>query len=136
MKINPYLHFAGNCEEAFKFYEKAIGGKIEGFLPFGDDEGPAWKGKVMHGSMQLGDIVLMGTDAPPKFYQKPQGFRVTINVDTNEEAERIYAALSAGGNITVPLDETFFAHRFAMLEDKFGQPWIIHGAPKSMGGNK
>ena len=136
MRINPYLHFTGNCEEAFKFYEKAIGGKIEGFVPFGEHgpEGADWKGKVMHGSMQVGGITLMGTDAPPAFYHKPQGFRVAINVDTAEEAERIFKALSEGGNVTMPIQETFFAQRFGMVDDKFGQPWMVHGAPKNMGG--
>lgn len=134
MKINPYLHFAGNCEEALTFYAKVLNGKVEGFIPFGEHApDPSWKNKVMHGSIQVADIVLMGTDAPQQYYEKPQGFRVTINVDTVAEAERIYKELSEGGSIVSPIQETFFAQRFGMMNDKFGQPWMIHGAPKNMG---
>ncbi len=137
MQIAPHLHFSGNCAEAFKFYEKCLGGHIlfsmtQAQSPMADKATPETRDFIMHIRMQVGDWVLMGADAPPQFYSKPQGFSVTISVDTPEEAERIYKELSEGGSVGMELQETFWAHKFGMVTDRFGTPWMIN-CEKPMG---
>jgi PhnB protein len=131
MKFNPYLLFDGQCEEAFKFYEQTLGGKIESMLthegtPAECDAPPEWGKKILHARMTIGDTVLMASDTPPGHYQKPQGFSVNISVNKPEEAERIYQALAENGSVQMPLQQTFWATRFAMLSDRFGIPWMIN----------
>jgi len=129
MQLNAYLHFNGNCDEAFKFYEQALGGKIEMRSTFGESpmagQMPAMKDKVVHARIRIGDQVLMGSDSPPERFSPPQGFSVSLGAKTPEEAERIFAALSTGGQVHMPMSESFFAHRFGMLVDKFGIPWMV-----------
>ena len=129
MQLNAYLHFNGNCEEAFKFYEQAAGGKIEAKSTFGDTpmaaQMPAMKNKIVHMRLRIGDAILMGSDAPPERFEKPQGFSLSLGAKTNAEAERLFAALGAGGQVHMPMGETFFAQRFGMLVDKFGIPWMV-----------
>lgn len=131
MQLNPYLLSNGNCEEAFKFYEQHLGGKIDtlqthGGSPMEKHVPPEWHDKVLHAHMTVGSTVLMGSDAPPGRYQSPQGFSVSLNVKDASEAERVYAALSANGKITMPIQKTFWAERFAMFIDRFGTPWMIN----------
>lgn len=131
MQLNPYLVFNGQCEEAFKFYEKALGGKITGLMthgnsPMASQVAPEWRDKIMHAHMTVGDDVLMGSDAPPQHFQKPQGFSVSIVVKTAEEAERIFAALSEKASIAMPLQQTFWSPRFGMLTDRYGIPWMVN----------
>jgi PhnB protein len=131
MQVTPYLFFAGNCETAFKFYEKVLGGKILMTMTFGDMPGCAempadTKTKVAHTRMQLGDKLLMGSDAPHGRYEKPAGFHVNIGVNDPAEADRLFAALSEKGAVTMPIQETFWAARFGMLVDQFGTPWMIN----------
>src|SRR5215472_1418504 len=130
MHVNPYLIFHGQCEEAFKLYERVTGGKVVAMLlhegsPAENHVPPEWKKKVMHARLQIGDEFLMGSDAPPDHQQPSQGYSVTLRVDTPEEAERIYHGLSEGGTIRMPLDKTFFAQKFGMFADKFGIPWMV-----------
>jgi PhnB protein len=137
MHLNPYLSYKGDCAAAFKFYETAIGGKINfvmtyGEAPPGSPVPPDMKDKIMHASMTIGETELMGADAPVQFASTPAGFSVSINVKTPEEAEKIFAALSDGGSVKVPIGETFWAQRFAMLIDKFSIPWMIN-CEKPMG---
>ncbi|PWT79261.1 MAG: VOC family protein [Acidobacteria bacterium] len=131
MQLNPYLQFNGQCGDAFKFYEHCLGGKIAFKMTFG--ESPAAKetppdrhNQIMHVSLMVGDKALMGSDAPPEYYEKPQGFSVTLGVDSAAEAERIFSALAEKGTIRMPLSETFWAQRFGMLVDQFGIPWMIN----------
>jgi PhnB protein len=131
MQVNPYLLFTGQCEEAFKFYEKLLGGKIQ--VMMSHEETPAasqvpaeWQKKILHTRMAVGNQVLMGSDAPPGRYQKPQGFSVSVSVDDPTEAERIYHALAEGAKVTMEIQETFWARRFGMLTDRFGIPWMIN----------
>jgi PhnB protein len=129
--LNTYLHFNGNCEEAFKHYEKVLGGKDRmtmtyGEAPPGSQTPPEMAKKIMHTRFQVGGNVLMGSDAPHDRFQKPQGFSVSFNCDTPEDADRIYKELSAGGQIVMPIQETFWAKRFAMFTDKFGTPWMVN----------
>src|SRR5690349_9341960 len=99
---NTYLHFAGNCEEAFKAYEKILGGKIGMTSRFSDappamNSDPAFADKIMHMRMRIGDSTLMGSDAPASRYQKPQGFSVSVSTDDPAQADRIFAGLAEGG---------------------------------------
>ena len=131
MHLNAYLMFKGQCEEAFAFYEKCLGGKIAFKMTYGEtpaakQTAPDWQKKIIHERLVVGDQVLMGSDAPPDRFEKPQGFSVSIGVDTPAEAERIYKALSENGEIHMAIQETFWAQRFAMFVDKFGAPWMIN----------
>lgn len=131
MQLNPYLTFGGQCEAAFKFYERCLGGKIEAMMthegtPMAAHVPEAWRNKIMHARLTVGDTVLMGSDAPPERYQKPQGFTVTLGVDDPAGAERIFKALSENGTVQMPLQETFWALRFGMFTDQFGIPWMIN----------
>jgi PhnB protein len=129
MQLNAYLHFNGNCEEAFRFYEQATGGKIEMKSTFGDTpmaaQMPAMKDKIVHVRIRIGDTILMGSDTPPDRFEKPQGFAMSLAAKTNAEAERLFQALGAGGQVHMPMAPSFFAERFGMLVDKFGIPWMV-----------
>jgi PhnB protein len=131
MQMNPYLFFDGQCEAAFKFYEKALGGKIEAMIPHegtpaAEHVPPEWRSKIMHASMVVGDKTLMGSDAPPDRHDQMKGFYVMLGVDRPAEAERIFNALAAGGTVRMALEKTFWAERFGMVVDKFGTPWMIN----------
>jgi PhnB protein len=131
MQANPYLMFAGQCEAAFTFYAKCLGGKIQAMLPFEGTPAtcsvsPEWGKKIMHACLCLGDGVLMGSDAPPGRQEKPQGFSVSIQVKQPAEAERVFHALAENGTVRMPIQETFWAVRFGMLVDQFGIPWMIN----------
>jgi PhnB protein len=131
MLSNPYLVFNGNCEQAFKFYEKVLGGKITAMLTFG--EAPASeqqelgsRDKIMHARMEFGGNTLMASDSPPSYFEPMKGMSVALHVDTPEEAERVYKAFAEGADVKMPLEETFWATRFGMLTDRFGTPWMIN----------
>lgn len=129
--VAPYLTFNGNCEEAFHFYAQTLGGTIEAIFthegtPMAEHVPKDWLKKIMHVSMTIGGTRLMGSDAPPDQYEKPAGLSVSLSVDTAEEAERIYAALVERGAVIMPIQETFWATRFAMLVDRFLIPWMIN----------
>jgi PhnB protein len=131
MQFNSYLHFNGRCEEAFKFYEKLFGGKIEAIFPHegtpaAEHVPPEWRKKIMHARLSVGDQVLMGSDVPPGHYNAPQGFRVNISVKNPADAERIFKALADKGKVTMPLEKTFWAQRFGMVNDQYGTPWMIN----------
>ena len=133
MHVNAYLHFNGQCEEAFKFYEQALGGRIEALLvhegtPAADCVPADWRKKVMHARLVIGDQALMGCDAPPEHYREPSGFSVSLDVQDPREADRIFHELSNNGAVTMPIQETFWAVRFGMAVDRFGIPWIINCA--------
>lgn len=120
MQLNPYLTFNGQCEAAFKFYEKCLGGKIEAMLthegtPAEQGVPPEWRKKILHARLTVGDQVLMASDAPPDRYEKPQGFSVSLNVNVPADAERIFHALAENGKVQMPLEQTFWAIRFGMV---------------------
>ena len=130
MELNPYLLFNGQCEAAFKFYEKVLRGKIVAMMPHEGTPAashvpPEWLKKIIHARLVVGDKVLMGSDAPPDRYQETKGFSISVGVDTPAEAERIFRALSENGKVQMPMEKTFFAERFGMLADQFGIPWMI-----------
>ena len=131
MQLNPYLLFNGQCEAAFKYYEKVLGGKIEGMSTHAgspaEGQVPAeWRDKVLHAYIRVGDMVLMASDAPPGHYEQPKGFYVSIRIKDIAEAERIFHALAENGTVQMPIAETFFSPRFGMLVDQFGIPWMIN----------
>jgi len=131
MQINPYLNFNGQCEAAFKFYEQVLGGKIAFKMTYGESPiaahaPPGWKDKILHTTLMVGDRVLMGADAPPEHYQRPQGFSVSLGLKNTSEADRIFKALVENGTVIMPIQETFWAARFGMLVDQFGTPWMIN----------
>jgi PhnB protein len=136
MQLNPHLGFNGQCEAAFKFYEKCLRGKIVTLMTFGDspmaEQMPsAWRGKIIHATVAMGDQRLTGGDVPPESYQKPQGFYVLLNVGDAAEADRIFKALAENGVVQMPVQQTFWALRFGMLVDQFGTPWMINcGKPE------
>jgi PhnB protein len=131
MQLNPYLLFNGQCEAAFKFYEKCLGGKIEVMLTHAgtpaEEHVPAeWRDKILHARLVVEDSVLMASDAPPGHYQQPQGFSVSLQLKDPDKAGRIFDALAEGGTVQMPFAETFWAARFGMLKDQFGIPWMIN----------
>ena len=130
MQLNPYLLFNGNCAEAFKFYEKCLGGKIVMMMthegtPAAEQVPANWREKIIHARMTVGDDVLMGSDAPPDRYAPMKGFTVSCAADSPADAERIFKALSEKGAVGMPMQQTFFAVRFGMVVDQFGTPWMI-----------
>ncbi len=131
LQLNPHLTFNGQCEEAFKFYEKCLGGKIVmmmtyGESPIAEQTPPHCRKKIIHATFALGDHVLTGGDAPPERYQKPQGLSVLLHVGASAEADRIFKTLAEKGTVQMPVQETFWALRFGMLVDQFGVPWMIN----------
>jgi PhnB protein len=131
MQINPYLFYNGNCEAAFKFYEKVLGAEIELMLthesaPEGMPIPPEWKQKIMHGRLSIDGAIIMASDAPPGRFHQPQGFSVSLLVENPGEAERRFAALSEGGSVTMAFAKTFFSRGFGMCVDQFGIPWMVN----------
>jgi PhnB protein len=131
MTVNPYLTFNGQCEEAFKFYERVLKGKIEGMhthgnSPMASQVPPDWQDKIMHVTLTVGGTTLMGSDAPPQYYQKPQGFSVSINIADPAEADRVFNELSQNAQVKMPIQKTFWAQRFGMLIDRFDIPWMVN----------
>ena len=135
MKLNPYLLFDGNCEAACKFYEQALGAKMQSLMRYreapkqpgaADCQVPAgFNDKVLHGRIAIGGELVMASDAPPGQYEKPHGIRMTLNFDQPAEADGVFHTLAEGGKVDMPIGKTFFAERFGMLVDKFGIPWMI-----------
>jgi PhnB protein len=128
MKLYTYLNYGGNCQQAFRFYEEQLGGKITMMMthaqgPNPNQVPPDWKDMVLHARMNIGETELLGADIPS--YQPMRSAYLSLIVDSIDEAERIYAALSSGGEIFMPMSETFFAFRFAQLRDRFGTSWMI-----------
>ncbi len=136
MKMSAYLNYGGNCAEAFRFYEQHLGGKITSMMKWSqmpDAEKhtpPGYADAILHARMELGQTVLMASDVPQ--FQPMRSVYLSLSVGSNEEAERIYALLAEGGEVYMKMGETFFAHRFGQLRDRFGTSWmVIH--EKAMG---
>jgi len=134
MKITTYLNFGGNCAEALQFYEKHLGGKVLMMMKHSEVPGmkapPGMEDLVMHARITIANTDIMASDAQPGVFQPMRSAYLALGTDTSEDAERFYAALSEGGEVFMAMQETFFAHRFAMLRDKYGINWmIIHEKP-------
>ena len=128
-----YVNFAGTCAEAFRFYEQHLGGKIEMMMTHGQaphqvQVGPEWMDAVLHARISIGGTELMGADIPTA--EPMRSAYLSLHVSTDAEAERIFSALSEGGKVLMPMQQTFFATRFAQLRDRFGINWmILHERP-------
>ena len=131
MQLNPYLSFNGSCEEAFKFYEQVLNGKILFMQTWGNSPGaemmpPEAQNLIMHATLSIDQGLLMGADAPPNSYAKPAGISISIHVKDKAEGERIFNALAEGGNVGMPFQPTFWAAGFGMCTDRFGIPWMVN----------
>jgi PhnB protein len=139
MKVNTYLNFPGKCEEAMSYYEKHLGAKVVMKSRFSDmaqhgapENLPPGLNRegILHARFVIGDTTVLASDGPPERCQPMRSAYLCLNVDSNEEAERVYKALSEGGEVFMPFGETFFANRFAQFRDKFGVNWmVIHEKP-------
>lgn len=132
MKLAVYVNYPGSCEEAFTFYREHLGATLEGEIRrHGEMPNPnipgEWDDKVLHARMRLGSTVLMGSDVPSA--EAMRSSYLTIFVDAEVEAERIYTALAEGGEVFMELQSTPFANRFAMLRDRFGANWMLLHQP-------
>ncbi len=130
MKLNTYLNYGGTCVEAFRFYEQHLGGKIQMIMTYDQmpdpkQVPPGMDKAVLHARIDLGETALMGADMPPERYQPMRSAYLTLTFDSVEETERIHTLLADGGEIFMPMAETFFAFRFSMLRDRFGTSWML-----------
>lgn len=130
MRLYTYLNYGGNCRQAFEFYVEHLGARLTMLTthreaPDQSQVAAEWKDKVLHARLELGGTTLFGADVPPDRFQPMRSAYLSLMLDSTEEAERIYALLSDGGQIFMPMAETFFAHRFAMLRDRFGTSWML-----------
>ena len=129
----PHVSFKGDCEEAFRFYEQALGGKIQYIsyykdTPMGAQVPAEFGGKVIHATMTLGDQRLMGSDAHGEHYKPIQGVSLTLETTDPAESERLFNALSEGGQVRMPFQKTYWTPGFGMVVDKFGIPWMVNTA--------
>lgn len=126
MKLDIYINYPGHCEEAFRFYEQELNAKINSFS-YHQQVPPnfpkEWKKPVLHATMELGGTLLRGADIPGA--EPMRSAYLTLRLDTEEEAERVYNLLVQGGQVFMKMEKTFFANRFAMLRDKFGTSWML-----------
>ena len=133
MHIQPYLYFDGRCEEAINFYRKALGAEVTFLMRMKESPDPAppgmlpagWEDKVMHAELRVGETTLLFSDGHRQGQPRFEGFSLTLTADDDAQAERWFAALAEGGNVTQPLVTTFFSSRFGMLTDHIGAPWTI-----------
>src|SRR5581483_6455021 len=130
MQVQPYLFFDGRCEEALEFYKKAVGAKVEMLMRWKDNPDknactPGNENKVMHASVKIGDAMVLASDGRCTGHPSFQGFSLTLSAKTEVEADKLFAALSDGGQVQMPLSKTFFSPKFGMTADKFGVSWMV-----------
>jgi PhnB protein len=133
MRLDIYVNYRGTCEEAFRFYEQRLGGKITLLARHRDQPGsgvpPDWRDKILHARIQIGATTLMGADIPQA--EPMRSSYLALSLESEEEAERVYALLIEGGEIFMKMGKTPFANRFAMLRDRFGTSWMLLHEPQS-----
>ena len=131
MKLDIYVNYRGNCEQAFRFYEQHLGGKITGIVRHGEQPNPNvpadWKDKITHARIEIGSTVLMGADIPQS--EPMRSVYLSLSLDSEADADRVYGLLTDGGQIFMKMEQTPFANRFAMLRDKFGTSWMLLHQP-------
>jgi PhnB protein len=131
MKLDVYVNYRGTCEEAFRFYEQHLGGKINDLVRHKDIPNPnipsEWKEKVLHAQIAIAGTILMGADIPNA--DPMRSAYLSLTLDREEDAERVYKLLTDGGEIFMKMEKTHFANRFAMLRDKFGTSWMLLHQP-------
>ena len=130
MQVQPYLFFDGRCDQALEFYKKAIGADVKMLMRWKDSPDPSMctpgnADKVMHAQFQVGETTIMTSDGRNGGAPKFEGFALMIAAKTEAEADKLFGALSDGGQVTMPMAKTFFSPRFGMLADKFGVNWMI-----------
>ena len=135
MQVQSYLFFDGRCEEALEFYKQAIGAEVEMLMRFNEgppaDEGGCAGGemppgeKVMHACFRVGETRIMASDGNCKGQPKFEGVSLALSASDNAEAERLFTALGEGGQVQMPMEETFFSTRFGMVADRFGVSWMV-----------
>jgi PhnB protein len=136
MKLEPYVFFNGRCDEAIAFYKEALGAEVTFLMRTNESPDPippgalpaGFENKVMHATLNIGGSSLMVSDGNSTEPSGFKGFRLSLGVDTTEEAERMFNALLPGGNVIVPLGKTFWSPAFGMLDDKFGMGWMVIAA--------
>ena len=131
MKLSISLAFDGQCEAAFRFYERCFGGTLGMMMTWGEspmagDAPVEWRAKIFHATLAIGDAVLYGGDPLPGAYERPQGFHIQLDLTDPARAETMYAAISANGRVTMPLQTTFWAARCGSVVDRFGVSWTIN----------
>ena len=133
MKLDVYLNYRGNCEQAFRFYEQHLGGRITGIVRHAEQPNPRlpveWREKILHARIEIGATVLMGADIPQS--EPMRSAYLALTLDSEAEAERVYALLTDGGEIFMKMEQTPFANRFAMLRDRFGTSWMLLHQPET-----
>ena len=136
MQMQPYIFLDGRCEEAIEFYKTAIGAEVTAMMRFKDAPKEACEGlppgsgdKVMHSALKVGDNTFMASDGRCTGNPEFKGFALSLMMTENDKAEQIFAALSAGGEVQMPMGKTFFAERFGMVADKFGVSWMVLAGP-------
>lgn len=132
--LDSYLFFNGNCAEAMRFYERTLGGKLGPIMTYADSPEPEQcpagaRDLVMHASLVIDGRNLMASDVPPGMHEAKgmNGFALSLNYGSADEARRIFDALAEGGKVTMPMAKTFWAETFGMLTDRFGTPWMVGG---------
>ena len=131
MQVNPYIMFGGNCEEALKFYEQALGAKIDSLMknagsPTEEHMPPDWGDKVLHARFTIDGNVVMASDAPPGHFAQPQGFSLSLSLNDTTKGEELFNKLAEGGTLQMPFGPTFWAKGFGMCVDRFGIPWMVN----------
>lgn len=134
MQVQPYLDFNGRCEEAIEFYRRALGAEVTSVHRFKDSPDPqmcsaATANKIMHANLRIGENTVLASDGHCNGQQNFQGFSLALNVANEAEGQRVFAALSDGGQVRMPLTKTFFSPGFGMVADQFGVNWMVHVAP-------
>ena len=131
MQLDMYVNYRGTCEDAFRFYEQHLGGNIKDLVRHKDVPNPnippEWKDKVLHAQIEIGGTVLMGADIPNA--EPMRSAYLSLTLDREEDAERVYKLLTDGGEVFMKMEKTHFANRFAMLRDKFGTSWMLLHQP-------
>jgi PhnB protein len=127
MRLDIYVNYRGTCEEAFHFYEKHLGGRIASLERHGNSPNPNvppdWRDKVLHGRIEIGGTILMGADIPNA--EPMRSAYLTLTLDQEADAERVYRVLSEGGEVFMKMEKKPFANRFAMLRDRYGTSWML-----------
>jgi PhnB protein len=133
MQVQPYLFFDGRCDEAIDFYRRTLGAQVQMLMRFKDSPEPCQEGmipsgsenKVMHATLRIGDATVLASDGRCTGAPQFQGFSLSLDAASDDEAKRLFDALSDGGQVQMPLGKTFFASSFGMVSDKFGVCWMV-----------
>lgn len=138
MQIQPYLFLDGRCEEAIAFYRKTLGAEVIMMMRFKESPEPHQPGmippgaenKVMHAAFRVGESTILASDGHCTGKPNFQGFSLSLTVANEAEADRVFTALSDGGQVQMPMAKTFFSPRFGIVADRFGVGWMVYVAPK------